>query len=55
MKSLLAKVDMRKMQGEYTGGQAKAWIYPSLLQQITANHSKAYQATTNHMKQMSSL
>ena len=28
-------------QGEYTGGQAKAWIYPSsLLQPITAKHIK---------------
>ena len=33
-------------QGEYTGGQAKF---------ATANHSKAYQATTNHIKQMLSL
>ena len=40
-------------QGEYTGGQAKAWIYSAnLLQPITA---KYYQATTNNVKQMSSL
>ena len=32
---------LHRIQGEYTGGQAKAWIYPSsMLQPITAKYIK---------------